>query len=80
MRRAERTAVGAAAGFNPLALTYLNRLSDHLFVLVKGVIGMAQQKDMTGQRSQQLMQKRILFQAIAIILAILLLLVLRSGS
>jgi hypothetical protein len=51
-----------------------------LFVLVKGVIGMAQQKDLTGQRSQQLMQKRILFQAVAIILAILLLLVLRSGG
>jgi hypothetical protein len=51
-----------------------------LFVLVKGVIGMAQQKDLTGQRSQALMQKRILFQAVAIILAILLLLVLRSGS
>jgi hypothetical protein len=51
-----------------------------LFVLVKGVIGMAQQKDLTGQRSQALMQKRILFQAIAIVIAILLLLVLRSGN
>ena len=51
-----------------------------LYVLVKGVIGMAQQKDITGQRSQQLMQKRILFQAVAIIIAILLLLVLRSGG
>jgi hypothetical protein len=51
-----------------------------LFVLVKGVIGMAQQKDFTGQRSQNLMQKRILFQAVAIILAILLLLVMRSGG
>ena len=51
-----------------------------LFVLIKGVIGMAQQKDITGQRSQALMQKRILFQAIAIIIAILLLLVLRSGN
>ena len=51
-----------------------------LFVLIKGVIGMAQQKDITGQRSQALMQKRILFQAIAIIIAILLLLVMRSGS
>jgi cob(I)alamin adenosyltransferase len=37
VRRAERTAVGAAAGFNPLALTYLNRLSDHLFVLARWV-------------------------------------------
>jgi hypothetical protein len=45
-----------------------------LFVLAKGVIGMAQGKDITGQRSQALMQKRILFQAIAIALAVLLLL------
>ena len=37
-----------------------------LFVLVKGVIGMAQGKDITGQRSQELMRKRVLFQAIAI--------------
>jgi hypothetical protein len=51
-----------------------------LFVLVKGVIGMAQQKDITGQRSQALMQKRILFQAIAIVIAVLLLLVMRSGN
>jgi hypothetical protein len=46
-----------------------------LFVLVKGVIGMAQGKDITGQRSQALMQKRILFQAVAILLVILLLVV-----
>ncbi len=34
-RRAERSAVAASASvrLNPLALTYLNRLSDHLFVL-----------------------------------------------
>jgi hypothetical protein len=50
-----------------------------LFVLVKGVIGMAQGKDITGQRSQQLMQKRILFQAIAILLTIVLLIVAGSG-
>ena len=30
-------AVGAGAGFNPLALTYLNRLSDHLFVSARYV-------------------------------------------
>jgi phosphate/sulfate permease len=50
-----------------------------LYILIRGVVGMAQQKDMTGQRSQQLMQKRILFQALAIIVAILLLLIMRSG-
>jgi cob(I)alamin adenosyltransferase len=35
VRRAERAAVAAGARFNPLALTYLNRLSDHLFVLAR---------------------------------------------
>lgn len=36
-RRAERSAVAAGADrdLNPLALTYLNRLSDHLFVLTR---------------------------------------------
>jgi cob(I)alamin adenosyltransferase len=39
VRRAERTAVAAAGAvpLNPLALTYLNRLSDHLFVLARWV-------------------------------------------
>lgn len=38
-RRAERSAVAAAAtrDLNPLALTYLNRLSDHLFVLARHI-------------------------------------------
>ena len=45
-----------------------------LFILVKGVIGMAQGKDITGQRSQQLMRKRVLFPAITIILVMLFLL------
>ena len=51
-----------------------------LFVLIKGVVGMAQGKDITGQRSQQLMQKRVMFQAITILLAIALLAVLSSGG
>ncbi|MGE5721682.1 MAG: twin transmembrane helix small protein [Sphingomonadales bacterium] len=46
-----------------------------LFVLVKGVIGMAQGKDLTGVRSQALMRKRVMFQAVAIILIILFLMV-----
>lgn len=51
-----------------------------LFVLIKGVIGMAQGKDITGQRSQQLMQKRIMFQAITILLAVALLAVMSSSA
>jgi len=46
-----------------------------LFVLVKGVIGMAQGKDVTGARSQDLMRKRVMFQAAAIVFVVLLLLI-----
>jgi hypothetical protein len=45
-----------------------------LFILAKGVIGMAQGKDITGRRSQELMRKRVLFQAVAIVLVLLFLL------
>ena len=39
VRRAERAAVaaGVQARLNPLALSYLNRLSDHLFVLARWI-------------------------------------------
>ena len=42
VRRAERTAVAASAEttLNPVALAYLNRLSDHLFVLARAVAAM----------------------------------------
>jgi hypothetical protein len=51
-----------------------------LYVLVQGVIGMASGKDITGMRSQQLMRKRVLFQAVAIVLVILFLLVASGKS
>jgi preprotein translocase subunit SecG len=50
-----------------------------LAVLVRGVIGMAQGKDLTGQRSQALMRKRVMYQAIAIVLVILFLMMARGG-
>jgi hypothetical protein len=52
-----------------------------LYVLARGVIGMAQGKDVTGVRSQALMRKRVMYQAVAIIFVILFLMVARgSGS
>ena len=51
-----------------------------LFVLIKGVIGMAQQKDISGQRSQELMRKRVMFQAAAILIAVLLLMLASGGD
>jgi hypothetical protein len=61
-----------------LAVALVLMMGAVLFVLAKGVIGMAQQKDITGARSQELMRKRVLYQAVAIVIAILLLL-LASG-
>ncbi len=50
-----------------------------LFVLVKGVIGMANgASDLTAGRSQALMQKRVAYQAIAIFLAVGLMLLARG--
>ena len=51
-----------------------------LFVLIRGVVTMAGGKDVTGQRSQELMRKRVLFQAIAIFIAVLLLLMASGGG
>lgn len=51
-----------------------------LFVLARGVIGMAQGKDITGQRSQELMRKRVMYQAVAIVFIVLFLLVASGGK
>ena len=43
------------------------------YVLVRGVIAMASGKDISGERQQNYMRKRVLFQAVAIIIVILIL-------
>lgn len=48
-----------------------------LYVLVRGVIGLA--NDQSGARSQDLMRKRVMFQAGAILLVVVLLLAFGSG-
>ncbi len=45
------------------------------YVLVRGVIAMASGKDVTGQAQQDWMRKRVLFQAVAIVLVALILIV-----
>lgn len=44
------------------------------YVLVRGVMTMAQGKELSGEQQQQWMRKRVQFQAIAIVLVILILL------
>jgi hypothetical protein len=43
------------------------------YVLVRGVIAMASGKDVSGERQQNYMRKRVMFQAVAIIIVILIL-------
>ena len=49
------------------------------YVLVRGVIAMASGKDVSGERQQNYMRKRVLFQAVAIII-VMLILVLAGAS
>jgi uncharacterized membrane protein YdjX (TVP38/TMEM64 family) len=51
-----------------------------VYVLVRGVISMASGKDATGEQSQKWMQRRVLFQAVAIILVVLILVVAGASS
>jgi hypothetical protein len=45
------------------------------YVLVRGVIAMASGKDLTGEQQQGYMRKRVLYQGIAIVIVILILVV-----
>jgi len=49
------------------------------YVLVRGVIAMASGKDVTGEQQQAWMRKRVLFQAVAIVL-VAVILILASAS
>lgn len=49
-----------------------------VYVLVRGVIAMASGKDATGEQSQNWMRKRVLFQGIALVIVVLLLIVASS--
>ncbi len=50
-----------------------------VYVLARGVIAMASGKDVTGEQQQNWMRKRVLFQAVAIVI-VALILILASAS
>jgi hypothetical protein len=50
------------------------------YVLVRGVIAMASGKDVTGQAQQNWMRKRVLYQAVAIVLVALILIVTSASN
>ena len=58
-----------------LLILLLLAMAATAYVLVRGVMLMASGKDATGEQSQQWMRKRVLFQGVAIVLVILILMV-----
>ncbi|HEV2595707.1 MAG TPA: HIG1 domain-containing protein [Sphingomicrobium sp.] len=51
-----------------------------VYVLVRGVIAMASGKDLSGEQSQMWMRRRVLFQAVAVVFVILILVVASSAG
>ncbi|HEX6661301.1 MAG TPA: twin transmembrane helix small protein [Sphingomicrobium sp.] len=64
----------------PLLILLVLAMGATLYVLVRGVIAMASGKDLTGEQSQKWMQRRVLFQAVAIVIVILILVVAGSSG
>ena len=58
-----------------LTILLLAAMGATAYVLIRGVMAMASCKDISGERQQNYMRKRVLFQAIAIIIVILILVV-----
>jgi len=58
-----------------LLILLLGAMGATAYVLVRGVMAMASGKDISGERQQGYMRKRVLFQAVAIIIVILILVV-----
>jgi len=56
-----------------LLILLLLAMAGVVYVLVRGVMAMASGKDVTGEQSQKWMQRRVLFQSVAIVIVILIL-------
>jgi hypothetical protein len=63
-----------------LLILLLLAMAAVVYVLVRGVIVMASGKDVSGEQSQMWMRRRVLFQAVAIILVVLILAIAGASS
>ena len=63
-----------------LLILLLLAMAATAYVLVRGVMLMASGKDVTGEQSQLWMRRRVLFQAAAIVIVILILAVAGTAS
>ena len=57
----------------PLLILLLLAMAATLYVLVRGVVNMASGRDLTGEQSQKWMQRRVLFQGLAVLIVLALL-------
>ena len=64
----------------PLLILLLLAMAATAYVLVRGVMLMASGRDVTGEQSQRWMRRRVMFQAIAIVLVILILAIAGTAS
>jgi hypothetical protein len=64
----------------PLLILLILAMGATAYVLVRGVVLMASGKDVTGEQSQQWMRRRVLFQAVAIVIVVLILVVAGTAS
>jgi hypothetical protein len=55
-----------------MVILLLAAMAATAYVLVRGVMAMASGKDVTGEKQQNWMRKRVMFQAIAIIIVVIL--------
>ena len=62
-----------------LVIALVAAMAATAYVLVRGVIAMANGKDATGEVQQKYMQKRVMYQAAAIIIVALILLMAGGG-
>ena len=62
-----------------LAILLVVAMAATAYVLVRGVIAMANGKDVTGSEQQKYMQKRVLYQGIAIVIVALILMLAAGG-
>jgi hypothetical protein len=63
-----------------LLILLLAAMAGVLYVLVRGVIAMASGKDVSGEQSQRWMRRRVLFQAAAVGIVILILVIASSAN
>jgi hypothetical protein len=64
----------------PLLILLILAMGATAYVLIRGVVLMASGKDVTGEQSQQWMRRRVLFQAVAIVIVVLILVVAGTAS